>query len=257
MGMSEGRATIVGAGPAGLMAAEVLLEAGVSVTVFDRMPSPGRKFLMAGRGGLNLTHSEPFEAFVEKYGAATPHLTPAIHDFPPASLRAWSEALGQTTFVGTSGRIFPAAMKASPLLRSWMARLTEQGAQFCFRETWTGWSETGALMFEAAQGARHEVKADAAILALGGASWPRLGSDGGWTEALQASGVELEPFTPASRQGTPRARLRQPAMQVPPGARLFCGERDHATSSSPMARISASTSRAPARHNARATATAI
>jgi len=145
MVMSEGRAIVIGAGPAGLMAAEVLLEAGVSVTVLDRMPSPGRKFLMAGRGGLNLTHSEPFDAFVEKYGSARPHLLAALADFPPESLRAWSESLGQPTFVGSSGRVFPAAMKASPLLRSWMSRLTDLAAQFRFRETWTGWSQDGAL----------------------------------------------------------------------------------------------------------------
>jgi uncharacterized flavoprotein (TIGR03862 family) len=198
MGMSEGRAIVIGAGPGGLMAAEVLLEAGVSVTVLDRMPSPGRKFLMAGRGGLNLTHSEPFEAFAKKYGSARPYLLPALADFPAESLRAWSESLGQPTFIGSSGRIFPAAMKASPLLRSWMSRLTDLGAQFRFRETWTGWSEDGALMFETEPGERHETTADAVVLALGGASWPRLGSDGRWVEILQASGVGVTPFAPTN-----------------------------------------------------------
>jgi len=196
--MSEPQAIVIGAGPAGLMAAEVLLQGGVGVTILDRMPSAGRKFLMAGRGGLNLTHSEPFEMFVGKYGAACRHLIPALSDFPPTGLRAWCEALGQPTFIGSSGRIFPVAMKASPLLRSWMARLVDQGAKFSFRETWLGWEDCGALVFENARGDRHLISSDAVVLALGGASWPRLGSDGLWSEHLRALGVGIVPFEPAN-----------------------------------------------------------
>src|SRR4030081_2804807 len=133
--------TIIGAGPAGLMAAEVLAQGGAGVTVYDAMPSAGRKFLMAGRGGLNLTHSEALPAFLMRYGAATPHLAPAIEAFSPDSLRAWSEALGQPTFVGSSGRVFPQAFKASPLLRAWLQRLDAMGGQFKLRHRWTGWDE--------------------------------------------------------------------------------------------------------------------
>ncbi len=139
---------VIGAGPAGLIAAETLVTSGARVTVYDRMPSVGRKFLLAGRGGLNLTHSEPLEAFLARYGKATPHLRAAVEAFPPEALRAWSEHLDQPTFVGTSGRVFPKAFKASPLLRAWLRRLDQSGVQFALRHTWTGWRENGELRFE-------------------------------------------------------------------------------------------------------------
>src|SRR5512138_2291361 len=179
---------VIGAGPAGLMAAEVLAEGGAHVTVHDAMPSAGRKFLMAGRGGLNLTHSEPLPAFLARYREAMPHLAAAIEAFPPPALRDWSGALGQETFVGSSGRVFPKAFKASPLLRAWLRRLDAQGVQFALRHPWVGWDEHRRLRFFSPDGPR-VVHADATVLALGGASWPRLGSDGLWTEALEANGV--------------------------------------------------------------------
>jgi uncharacterized flavoprotein (TIGR03862 family) len=188
---------VIGAGPAGLMAAEVLSDGGADVTVYDAMPSAGRKFLMAGRGGLNLTHSEALPAFLSRYGKATPQLAPAITAFPPDSLRAWSEALGQPTFVGSSGRVFPKAMKASPLLRAWLRRLDASGVRFELRHRWTGWDEDGRLLFETPNG-QSAVNADATVLALGGASWPRLGSTGAWVETLVSKGVAISPLRPAN-----------------------------------------------------------
>jgi hypothetical protein len=188
---------IIGAGPAGLMAAEVLSQGGAGVTVYDAMPSVGRKFLLAGRGGLNLTHSEALPAFLTRYGAAMPQLTPAITAFPPESLRAWSDALGQPTFVGSSGRVFPQAFKASPLLRAWLRRLDSLGVQFALRHRWTGWDDDGHLSFATPDGARI-VNAHATVLALGGASWPRLGSDGAWVKTLAAKGVTISPLQPAN-----------------------------------------------------------
>jgi uncharacterized flavoprotein (TIGR03862 family) len=188
---------IIGAGPAGLMAAEVLAQGGAHVTVYDAMPSAGRKFLMAGRGGLNLTHSEPLPAFLARYGSAQPRLAPVIETFPPQALREWSEALGQPTFVGSSGRIFPQAFKASPLLRAWLRRLDSQGVQFTFRHRWTGWSEIGRLRFQTPDGPR-EIDAGATVLALGGASWPRLGSDGAWAETLADKGVSISQLRSAN-----------------------------------------------------------
>ena len=188
---------IIGAGPAGLMAAEVLAQGGASVTVYDAMPSAGRKFLMAGRGGLNLTHSEALPAFLARYGRGQPHLTSAIDAFPPQVLRDWSEALGQPTFVGSSGRVFPKAFKASPLLRAWLRRLDSQGVRLALRHRCTGWSEDGQLKFQTPDGPR-EIDAGATVLALGGASWPRLGSDGAWTETLAAKGVKISPLRPAN-----------------------------------------------------------
>ena len=188
---------VIGAGPAGLMAAEVLAAGGISVTVYDAMPSAGRKFLMAGRGGLNLTHSEPLPRFLERYGRATPHLKAAIEAFPPAALRDWSEALGQPTFVGSSGRVFPQAFKASPLLRGWLRRLDALGVQFALRHRWTGWDTGGHLAFDAPDGPR-TADPRATVLALGGASWPRLGSDGAWVEKLVAKGVTVSPLVPAN-----------------------------------------------------------
>src|SRR5258708_2881469 len=162
---------VIGAGPAGLMAAEVLTRGGAEVTVYDRMPSAGRKLLMAGRGGLNLTHSEASEPFLARYGNAAPALRGAIAAVPPHALRAWAEGLGQPTFVGSSGRVFPRAMKSSPLLRAWLRRLDAAGVRFIFRHRWTGW-DGARLIFDTPDGAI-AVKADAIVLALGGASWPR------------------------------------------------------------------------------------
>src|SRR5579863_3404198 len=190
-------AAIIGAGPAGLMAAETLAQAGVRVTVFDAMPSAGRKFLMAGRGGLNLTHSEPLDAFVARYREAAPKLASSIEAFPPDRLRAWCEALGQPTFIGSSGRIFPKVLKASPLLRAWLRRLDGSGVSFSLRHRWMGWDDRGHLLFQTPDGQR-AVDARATVLALGGASWPRLGSDGGWVEALRAKGVSISPLKSAN-----------------------------------------------------------
>lgn len=188
---------IIGAGPAGLMAAEVLRAAGLAVTVFDRMPSPARKLLIAGRGGLNLTHSEPLDRFIARYGAAAKKLKSIVEAFPPQALVAWAEGLGQPTFVGTSGRIFPKALKASPLLRAWLARLGNQGVGLKTRHDWQGWDATDALVF-AHEGTLVRVTPHATVLALGGASWPRLGSTGGWARILQERGVDVRPFKPAN-----------------------------------------------------------
>jgi hypothetical protein len=187
---------IIGAGPAGLMAAEVLARSGAAVTVLDRMPSPARKFLMAGRGGLNLTHAEPLDRLLGRYGAARAWLEPALRRFPPASLIAWCEGLGQPTFVGSSGRVFPAAMKTSPLLRAWLARLRSLGVELRGRHDWRGWSESGALVFATPAGSA-EWRPAATVLALGGASWPRLGADGAWQGMLPPF-VPVAPLRPAN-----------------------------------------------------------
>jgi uncharacterized flavoprotein (TIGR03862 family) len=197
MTMLKTQVAIIGAGPAGLMAAEVLASGSAHVTVYDAMPSAGRKFLMAGRGGLNLTHSEALPAFLARYGGATPRLAAAISAFPPESLREWSEALGQPTFVGSSGRVFPKAFKASPLLRAWLRRLDSIGVQLKLRHRWTSWEDDGQLSFQTPEG-KPVVEARATVLALGGASWPRLGSDGAWVEILSAKGVTISPLRPAN-----------------------------------------------------------
>jgi uncharacterized flavoprotein (TIGR03862 family) len=188
---------VIGAGPAGLMVAEVLAQGGAAVTVYDAMPSAGRRVLMAGRGGLNLTHSEPLPAFLARYREAASNLAAAIDAFPPQALRDWSEALGQPTFVGSSGRVFPQAFKASPLLRAWLRRLDSIGVQFALRHRWTGWDANGRLKFQTPDG-QFEIEARATVLALGGASWPRLGSDGAWAETLAAKGVKISPLRPAN-----------------------------------------------------------
>ncbi len=188
---------VIGGGPAGLMAAEVLSAAGRSVTVFEKMPTFGRKFLMAGRGGLNLTHSEDFERFAGRYGAAGATLRPLLEAFTPADLVAWAEGLGQETFIGSSGRVFPKALKASPLLRAWLARLEGQGVSLRSRVEWRGWTADGALDFLTSEGPE-TVRPRATILAMGGASWARLGSDGAWAPLLEARGAAVAPFAAAN-----------------------------------------------------------
>ncbi|MBS7536031.1 TIGR03862 family flavoprotein [Ancylobacter sonchi] len=188
---------VIGAGPAGLLAAEVLATAGAQVTVYDRLAAPARKFLMAGRGGLNITHSEPRERFLARYGAAADWLAPMLDAFPPARLRSWVEGLGEPTFVGSSGRVFPRSFKASPLLRAWLRRLDGLGVTFAPRHLWLGWDEAGRLRFATPEGETVR-EVSATLLALGGASWPRLGTDGGWASILAATGAELRPLRPAN-----------------------------------------------------------
>lgn len=184
---------IIGAGPAGLFAAELLAERGARVTIYDRMPNVARKFLLAGRGGLNVSNAEPLEKFLEAYGHAREFLAPIIARFTPDELRAWSHALGEETFVGSSGRVFPKSFKASPLLRAWLRRLSSLNVAFELRHHWVGFGETNALRFSTPDG-ETTVKADAVLLALGGASWPRLGADGGWTTILQERGIRIAPL---------------------------------------------------------------
>ena len=188
---------VIGAGPAGLMAAEVLAQAGCPVTVYDRMPSAGRKLLMAGRGGLNLTHSEPLDRFLPRYGPAAARLARSIEAFPPSALIAWAEGLGQATFVGSSGRVFPKALKASPLLRAWLGRLRGLGVEIRARHDWTGWDAEGGLRFATPAG-EAIARPAATVLALGGASWPKLGSTGAWAEVLAREGVAMNPFRAAN-----------------------------------------------------------
>ena len=186
-------AAVIGAGPAGLAAAELLAQAGHAVTVYDRMPSPARKLLIAGRGGLNLTHSEHLGDFLGRYLPPGGALAAAIEAFPPEALRAWCHSLGQPTFVGSSGRVFPESFKASPLLRAWLARLSDLGVVIRPRHRFVGWSETGAVLFDTPDG-RTEVRPAALLLALGGASWPRLGSDGAWVPVLEGQGIPVTPL---------------------------------------------------------------
>jgi uncharacterized flavoprotein (TIGR03862 family) len=186
------RVTIIGGGPAGLMAAEVLSEAGVRVDLYDAMASVGRKFLLAGKGGMNITHSEPYPEFVRRYGGASADVAQWLDRFPPSTLREWIHSLGVDTFVGSSGRVFPTEMKAAPLLRAWLQRLRARGVQFHMRHRWLGWHE-GRLRFSSPDGER-VIESDAVILALGGASWARLGSDGAWVPLLEQAKVPLAPL---------------------------------------------------------------
>ena len=188
---------VIGGGPAGLMAAEVLSARGLAVHLYDAMPSVGRKFLLAGRGGLNLTHAEPFEHFASRFGERRAQVEPLLRAFGPEALRDWVHGLGIQTFVGSSGRVFPADMKAAPLLRAWLHRLRGAGVQFHMRHRWQGWSAAGALRFATPAG-ELEVMPEGTVLALGGASWSRLGSDGAWGPWLAARGVEVAPLTPAN-----------------------------------------------------------
>ena len=195
------RVAIIGGGPAGLMAAEVLAQGGapmqVQVDVFDAMPSVGRKFLLAGKGGLNLTHAEDFEPFVRRYAARRAQIEPLLRNFGPTELRAWAQGLGVATFVGSSGRVFPSDLKAAPLLRGWLHRLRQQGVRFHMRHRWLGWDDSSALRFGTPQG-ELGVQADAVLLALGGASWSRLGSDGAWVPLLLQRGVGVAPLQPSN-----------------------------------------------------------
>ena len=196
--MNEPDVAIVGAGPAGLIAAERLAEAGHTVALYERMATPARKFLLAGRGGLNLTHSEPLEALLGRYGEARAWLEPAIRAFPPQALRDWADTLGADSFVGSSGRVFPRVLKASPLLRAWLARLDELGVRLQAGRFWTGWNESGALRFHLRDGGEEIARPRATLLALGGASWPRLGADGSWTAPLGRCGVAIAPLRAAN-----------------------------------------------------------
>ncbi len=188
---------MIGAGPAGLMAAEVLAGAGVRVAVYERMPSVGRKLLMAGKGGLNITHTDEREVFLARYGAHRGQLESALHAFGPQALCDWVHGLGIATFVGTSGRVFPHEMKAAPLLRAWLHRLRESGVGVHVRHRWTGWSDTGELRFDTPEG-ESRVRHDAVVFALGGGSWPKLGSDAAWVAPLGARGVQIRPLAPAN-----------------------------------------------------------
>ena len=199
-------AVVVGAGPAGLMAAETLARSGIAVDVFDAMPSAGRKFLLAGKGGLNLTHGEPLEAFLGRYAGRRAALEAALRGFGPEALRAWAAGLGVATFVGTSGRVFPEDLKAAPLLRAWLHRLRASGVRFHMRHRWLGWGEGVApgaargphrLRFDTPAGER-SLAANAVVLALGGASWPQLGSNGAWVPLLAQRGVPVVPLAPSN-----------------------------------------------------------
>ena len=188
---------IIGGGPAGLMAAEMASAAGAQVELYEAMASVGRKFLLAGKGGLNLTHSEPFEAFLSRYGPRRLQVGPLIESFSPDALRAWAHGLGVHTFVGTSKRVFPSDLKAAPLLRTWLRRLRKAGVQFHVRHRWCGWDQHGALCFTTPHGTC-AVQTDAVVLALGGGSWPKLGSDGAWVPILAKRNVPIAPLQPAN-----------------------------------------------------------
>jgi hypothetical protein len=210
---------VIGGGPAGLMAAEILAQAGVRVDLYDAMPSVGRKFLMAGKGGMNITHAEPFDVFLTRYGPQRDRIEPLLRAFPPETLREWIHGLGIATFIGTSSRVFPTDMKAAPLLRAWLHRLRENGVHFHARHRWCGWDERGALRFEivqssgtgphanplpnplphAGEGANMKiVNADVVVLALGGGSWPQLGSNGAWVTLLAQRGIGIVPLRPSN-----------------------------------------------------------
>ena len=221
------RVAVIGGGPAGLMAAEVLASAGtaVSVQVYDAMPSVGRKFLLAGKGGLNLTHAEPAEPFMARYGERHAQIEPLLTAFGAPELRAWAESLGIETFVGSTGRVFPKDMKAAPLLRAWLHRLRACKVEFFMRHRWLGWADNGALKFSSPAG-DVQIAADAVVLALGGGSWARLGSDGAWVPLLEARGVKVMPLQPSNcgfdvattRPGAPSVETRRAFLKELVGA---------------------------------------
>ena len=188
---------VIGGGPAGLMTAEVLSQGGAQVDVFDVMPSVGRKFLLAGVGGMNITHAEPYATFLTRYGARVSELQPLLDAFPPAILREWIHGLGIETFVGSSNRVFPKDMKAAPLLRAWLHRLRQAGVRFHVRHRWEGWTDAGELLFLTPDG-EQRIRADAVVLALGGGSWARLGSDGAWLPLLAGCRVAVSPLRPSN-----------------------------------------------------------
>lgn len=195
--MSTRKVAVIGGGPAGLMAAEILVAHGIQVDLYDAMPSVGRKFLLAGKGGMNLTHTEASAAFLSRYGARAPQIAPMLQAFGPDALRAWVHDLGIATFVGSSGRVFPTDMKAAPLLRAWLKRLRDAGVIFHMRHRWLGWEQDRKLHFDTPDGAV-SVAADATVLALGGGSWARLGSDGAWLPMLAAHGIAAAALKPAN-----------------------------------------------------------
>jgi uncharacterized flavoprotein (TIGR03862 family) len=195
--LSPKNVAVIGAGPAGLMAATFLSQQGVQVNVYEAKPSAGRKFLVAGKGGLNLTHSEPFEGFLSRYGSRRVNLLPMLKVFGTDELRQWAHEMGFDTFVGTSGRVFPEGMKSAPLLRAWLERLRKAGVRFNFRHEWQGWGNDHALRFSTPD-SETALKPDATVLALGGGSWPKTGSTGAWVEILRQHGVELAPLKPAN-----------------------------------------------------------
>jgi hypothetical protein len=228
---------VIGGGPAGLMAAEVAAAGGAQVALYDHLPSVGRKVLIAGKGGLNLTHSEPFEAFAARYGVRSAAVRPWLDGFGPDALRAWAHGLGAATIIGSSGRVFPADLKAAPLLRGWVRRLREQGVRFHLHRRWLGWDEDGALRFARtdADHAPSSARADATVLAMGGGSWPRLGSDAAWLPLLREAGVAVAELKPANcgfeaawsdsfRARFAGAPVKPVAVALAPGATALQGE---------------------------------